>query len=320
MTHVLVIGIPRSGTTWVGTLLGRTKDATYLEEPDNHLMYPFACRAKRALGCRFYPALGPGGGERDYERLWRAAFGLELHESHRFLEAPRRAIARALWTRVANEAIRRALLAQGGVPVGLRAAEALAVPEEADTPAQHVVVKSVFAPLSVDWIASRFPVSVVVVLRDVLNVLSSWVQLEWVGRRGDDMLDSLDPVVRDRLGARYAVPAPGRDAPLLARGAWLLAALTRELDEAAKQHPEWEVVRHEDLCRQPHDLFPALAARVGLEWTSDTSRLLDDLNRSGSGVSRARIASELPEVWRGRLRPHELRDIEPVLERFAVAG
>ena len=35
--RVLVAGLPRSGTTWVGEVLGRTAGARYLHEPDNHL-------------------------------------------------------------------------------------------------------------------------------------------------------------------------------------------------------------------------------------------------------------------------------------------
>ena len=38
--RVLVAGLPRSGTTWVGEVLGRTAGARYLHEPDNHLVRP----------------------------------------------------------------------------------------------------------------------------------------------------------------------------------------------------------------------------------------------------------------------------------------
>src|SRR5207237_10167784 len=75
--RVLVAGLPRSGTTWVGEVLGRTAGARYLHEPDNHLLRPEAWSAKRRLGP--YPELRPGGdvvsGEvGGYERLWARAF------------------------------------------------------------------------------------------------------------------------------------------------------------------------------------------------------------------------------------------------------
>ena len=45
--RILVAGLPRSGTTWVAEVLGRTAGARYLHEPDNHLVRPDAWWAKR---------------------------------------------------------------------------------------------------------------------------------------------------------------------------------------------------------------------------------------------------------------------------------
>ena len=34
MTRVLILGVPRSGTTWSGRALGATEHAAYVNEPD----------------------------------------------------------------------------------------------------------------------------------------------------------------------------------------------------------------------------------------------------------------------------------------------
>ncbi len=70
--RVLVAGIPRSGTTWVGRVLGQARGACYVHEPDNHLVRPQAWWVKRRLGA--YPRLLPGQPAPDYERLFRVAF------------------------------------------------------------------------------------------------------------------------------------------------------------------------------------------------------------------------------------------------------
>lgn len=70
--RVLVAGIPRSGTTWVGRVLGQADGACYVHEPDNHLVRPEAWWAKRRLGA--FPRLLPGQPAPDYERLFRVAF------------------------------------------------------------------------------------------------------------------------------------------------------------------------------------------------------------------------------------------------------
>ena len=320
---VLVAGVPRSGTTWVATLLGATRDASYFEEPDNHFTYPFAFRAKRGLPGRFYPALEPGQGASDYERLWSAAFRLDetWRQAGRALpERMRRSLARAAWSSVATQQIRGALLHPDRAGFALRVAQALAVPERPRPDSRHLIVKSVLCPLSLEWIVARFPLQVVVVLRDVRNVLSSWIQLEWVGRSGDDMLDSLDPGIQERLAGRYGIPPPARGASPVVRGTWLLGMLTLALEDAARRHPDWHVVRHEELCRSPHAAFRQLAATIGLEWTVDTDELLDELNRTGKGMQRVRVASELPEVWRSRLGPEQAREIAATLERFPLGA
>jgi hypothetical protein len=299
---VLVAGVPRSGTTWGATLLGATTDASYFEEPDNHFTYPFAFRAKRGLAGRFYPALEPAQEASDYERLWSAAFRLDetWRQAGRALPARmRRSLARAAWSSIGTQQIRGALLHPDRAGLALRVAQALAVPERPRPDSRHLIVKSVLCPLSLEWIATRFPLQVVVVLRDVRNVLSSWIQLEWV---------------------RYGIPAPARGASPVVRGTWLLGMLTLTLEDAARRHPDWHVVRHEELCRSPHAAFRQLAATIGLEWTVDTDDLLDELNRMGRGMQRVRVASELPEVWRSRLGPEQAREIAATLERFPLGA
>lgn len=319
MSRILVVGVPRSGTTWVATILGETRDAVYVEEPDNHLTHPFAFRAKHRLPGGFYTTLRPDDDPVDYAALWTAALGFSDHGAPpRPWTAMRRTLAVALWRSVRNEDIRRAFSDPDAVTTKLRIAGALAIPAGPPGNAHTVVAKSVYAALSVEWIATRFPVQVVIVERDLLNALSSWVALRWVGTPGDDMLDSLDPLVRDRLAAEHGVdPPPPGSSPLL-RGTWLLGVLTLALRAAARRHPEWAIVRHEELCLDPGDKLRALAGTLGLEWATRTDRLLADLDRPGSGIERVRSTAQLPEIWRSRLSPDQLEEIAPLLERFAL--
>jgi hypothetical protein len=72
--RILVIGPPRSGTTWVEQVLGRATSARVVHEPDNETCNPFALRAKTPLG-RF-PVLAPGDiAPPAYVDLWGRAFG-----------------------------------------------------------------------------------------------------------------------------------------------------------------------------------------------------------------------------------------------------
>ena len=67
---LLIVGVPRSGTTWTGRVLGRTEGAVYVNEPDG-FRDPFAFRVMLARGEN--PIVGVGESASDYERLWRGA-------------------------------------------------------------------------------------------------------------------------------------------------------------------------------------------------------------------------------------------------------
>lgn len=312
MKRVLVVGVPRSGTSWVGEVLASTPGATYLSEPDNHGYRPFALRAKLGVPGRFYPAPRPDDEPLDYLRLWRAAFGFE----HPVVgeRARKKATARLLRTSSASD-VHRLLATPSELPVAARLAVALAVPERPAGTGDVLVVKSVHAPLALEWIAARFPVEVLVVFRRPLNVLSSWLELGWVG---DAPASELDPRVAADVSAALGAPPLDPSLSRLAEAAWLIGMLSTALLTAAARNPAWHSVSHEGLCESPHDRFAATAGRLGLHWGDTSAAVLDRLDRPGRGYETTRVAATVPDAWRSRLSPAQAAEATAVLNRFPV--
>lgn len=297
--RVLVAGLPRSGTTWVGEVLGRTAGARYLHEPDNHLVRPDAWWAKRRLGP--YPELGPGddagspdspgsSDSRDYERLWARAFagGPPSSALYAGLRILQRAGAPGTSGRLASRC--RARPAPG-----------------------PLVVKSVHSARALEWVADRFAPAVVVVERHPFGVIASWRKLGW-----DDFLDT------DRAALRYSATVLGVDpppagAPWLERAAWHYGLLNSYLERARRRHPHWLVVRHETLCAGPEAAFPRLCARLGLTFTREAARFLAASNRPGDGYSTNRLWREQVDGGRRRLTPTEQALVLATLDRFTGA-
>ncbi|MGH9000682.1 MAG: hypothetical protein ACRDY7_14985 [Acidimicrobiia bacterium] len=299
--RVLVAGIPRSGTTWLGKALGAT-GAGYVHEPDNHLQVPQAWCAKQGLGS--YPALDPGTAAPEYERLWEAAFGGGQRTGLRYNSA-------RLMHRAVPRAGRRSLHGAGGSPAAgtLRLAGTLA---RSAPPQQRsrVVVKSVFCARSIEWLADRFSPSVVVIERHPFAVIASWGVLGW-----DGFLDE-DPSAVLQCAERFGVVAPAPGATWIERAAWHYGFLTRMLRSAAVRHPEWVVVSHETLCADPLAAFPPLARRLGLDWTPAAVDFLLASNRRGKGYSTRRVWSEEVDGWRTRLHPDDQDLVAEILGRF----
>lgn len=301
MSRLLIVGVPRSGTTWIGQTLGHTEGAVYVNEPDGD-HDPFAFRARR--GHLIAPALAPGDAAPDYARLWAGAFA-----GGRPPRALRARVARRLYASTPLADRWEAWLG-GPVSVRLRLAAALALPREAIPEAEHVVVKSVRSELSVEWIAARFSPTVLVVERNPLNVLSSWVELGYVR----------DPREAAAVGAhartRWGIDPPGAGEPALVHQAFTYATLTAALRDAALHHADWITAYHEDLCTDSVARFRELAARLGLGWGDTAEEFLADSNREGSGYRTQRRTEDQPDRWRERLAPEQVETIRATLARF----
>ena len=123
MSALLIAGVPRSGTTWIGRALGHTEDTVYVNEPDG-FRDPFAFRVMLARGEN--PMLDPGDAAPDIEALWAGALA-----GGRPAGTVRDRMARALYERTPLDD-RREARAAGRASGELALAARLAVPRVAE--------------------------------------------------------------------------------------------------------------------------------------------------------------------------------------------
>jgi hypothetical protein len=301
MPAVLLAGVPRSGTTWIGRTLGHTERAAYVNEPDG-FRDPFAFRVMLTYGEN--PVLAPGAPARDLERLWAGALA-----GGRPAGSPRDRMARFLYDRTPLDE-RRSTRARGRAAGRLRLVTLFAAPRAAAPDAEHVVVKSVQCALALEWIAARFQPRILVVERNPFNVLASWNELGYV--RSPHELATMAAYAREHWG----IEPPGADAPHLATQAFSYGVQTSALRDAAARHPEWLQARHEDLCIDSATRFHALAAELGLDWNDAAERFLSESDRDGTPYRTLRRTEEQPDRWRERLDAEQVATIRDTLAGF----
>jgi hypothetical protein len=289
----------------VAQVLSHASGVSYVSEPDNESFNPFALKAKFGLG-RF-PVLEDGDrAPENYELLWERVFAGFQHSRVpqvvvQQLNRGKRAM-RELWHAMCAPRPR--------LSVRLRLLTSWARPPSSRVDGR-VLVKSVYAPLAVEWLGERFRPDVVVVRRHPMNVVASWTELGW---GGCELVNN--PTVRRRFGERWGLPELGAETSALERVSWEVGLFTSALEAAADRHPEWTVASHESLCLEPEDGFQRMYDQLGFEWTDQTDQFLDLSNRSGVGYSTFRVASEQPERWRQRLTPEQVKEAWSVLSRF----
>jgi hypothetical protein len=75
---LLLVGVPRSGSTWLAEVLACATERTLVMEPDDAYRWPEALQAKRGLGD--YPTAPMARSSASFKELWRLA----LKEPSRF--------------------------------------------------------------------------------------------------------------------------------------------------------------------------------------------------------------------------------------------
>jgi hypothetical protein len=303
---VVIVGVPRSGTSWTMRALGHADRATTILEPDSEDKWPAAIHAKHRLGR--YPVLRPGDQAPAYRRLW--SWALDGAD-----EPPRSVLARHILGPGAEDRIYDGRLD----PVTWLASTLARDPGRRRSTgrpdgAPRIVAKSIHAQLAIEWIAGQFDIDVVLLLRHPANVLASWMEINLK----DSHYSTLEhhPDIRARYVEPWGVPPPGPDP--VERMSWMIALLLAAIEDVSTRHPDWPIRTHEQLCADPAGEFRRLSADVGLVWGERAEDFLVQHNTPGSGFAVKRVASELPDSWRRRLDDHQVATLRRVLGWFPV--
>ncbi|MEX1009465.1 MAG: hypothetical protein WD271_16730 [Acidimicrobiia bacterium] len=306
--RILVVGVERSGTSWVGGTLRSTPGAGFVGEPDHPELNPFAVRAVEGLGS--HPVIARDEpGPAAYRKLWDAAFGAVP----RYARGQGR-ISRAIF-RSAERDDRLAVChpEHPRVAPRLRIASALAVPKHVTGHMRTRVVKSVRVHFALDWLRANWNPTVVVCRRHPLDVVASALAVDI-----PPGLDWLAPAARAQAMERFGVAEPST-VDLLTCMAWRTGLLMSVLDEHVRRHPELHVADHENLCGAPVERMRELVTSIGLEWTQDSEDFVIERDRPGTGFQVSRVASEQPGKWRTRLSADDARTAARVLAQFPIS-
>ncbi len=180
----------------------------------------------------------------------------------------------------------------------------------------RVIAKSIHAQLALEWLTSEFDVEVLVLLRHPANVLASWMEVKLKDSRNPTL--ETRPEIRHRYIEPWGVPLPGPDP--VERMSWRIGLLTAALEEAAARHPGWHVRIHETLCLDPVAEFEQLYRDLGLRWTGETAKYLNDHDAPGEGFRVIRVASEQADSWKRRLDDDQLATLRRVLDWFPISS
>ncbi len=307
--RVLVLGPARSGSTWVGNVLGRARGASYVHEPDDPVANALALRAYAGTGRHAvteWPTAGPPAAGALFDAAFAATDpgppGLRARVVGRLMGGATRDEIHAVLDDGAPQWTGR-----------LRTAAALARPHGYGAASHARVVKTVRAIGLADWLVDRYQPRVVITRRDPLEIVGSRLALGFVPQFA-------------RIGSHvWGVPvsAEARTAALdgsaVERTAFLVGVQLSALAQLVVRRPECVIADHGELCAAPEPALRRVVHAVGLEWTDETGAFANRSNAPGSAFETARAASDEPGKWRQRLSESDRATTARVLDAFPDA-
>jgi hypothetical protein len=257
---LLVTGLPRTGTSWVGKMLEASGEVVYVNEPMNPQHPPG--HSPGVLDARVTHRFQYISDEDDAP--WRRAFEHTLALKYQFRAEVRR-------NRSAYDLARMAKYGTAFTAGRLRGRRAML-----DDP---------FAIFSTGWLSQNMGCESVVLVRDPVSFVGSWRALDW-SIHFHELLEQ-PALVRDHLGPyvdrmRSLVGSPD----WLARTCLLWEATYDVVDRAFRDLPGVHLVRYESLVQDPMGGFADLYRRLGLTWSGDAERRVREATTEKAGAEQ----------------------------------
>lgn len=280
---ILVTGAHRSGTTWVGKMLALAPGVAYIHEP-------------------FNPRMPAGLSPAPFDRYFTV---VTAENEERYLAGLERTIGfRYAVSAQLREPRRPADLARAGrdfvrvLPPRLSGARPL--------------VKDPIALLSAEWLADRFGMEVVVLVRHPAAFAASLGRLGWSHDFGSFVVDGQVPEIVRRYEPEIREQADRPGDPL-AQASLLWRILYGAVEGYRERHPEWTYLRHEDASLDPPPTFERLYDRLGLELTPRARREIERATNTSDNPEELRSPHDVKLAsaaslgrWRKQLAPEEI--------------
>ncbi len=294
LTPILVTGTHRSGTTWVGQMLAADALTAYISEPLNVLHRPGVFHAKVAHWYQYVCE--------DNESEYLPAFKELLEFDYRLWDEIRSLRSRKDFLRLGRDF----WIFYNGLMRG-----------------QRTLLKDPFAVFSTPWFAKRLNCKVVITVRHPAAFASSLKRLNWPF----DFQHLLDQplLMRDHLELYREEMECIQAEDVIGQAALLWKLIYHSVHTTRKLHPEFIIVRHEDLSLDPVGGYRELYSSLGLEFSPRVEKAI--LNSSSSEnpveLSRKKVhgfkldSRANVNNWKKRMTSEEIERIREITAEVA---
>ena len=294
LNPILVTGTHRSGTTWVGKMLAADAMTAYISEPLNVLHRPGVFHTKVECWYQYICE--------ENENKFLPAFRELLEFDYNLWDEIRSLRSRKDFLRMGRDF----LIFYNGLMRG-----------------QRVLLKDPFAVFSTPWFAKKLNCKVVITIRHPAAFASSLQRLNWPFDFQDLLNQPL--LMRDHLEADRDQMQSMKVDDVIGQAALLWKLIYRSVHAACEQNPDFILVRHEDLSRDPIPGYRDLYQSLDMDFTPRVEKFI--LNSSSSENPKESSRTKVHgfkldsraniDIWKKRLTAEDIDRVHEITEEIS---
>jgi hypothetical protein len=297
---ILVTGVPRSGTTFVGTILSLPKEVDYIHEPFNPM-----CGIPEVD--KWYRYIGSTLDTKDmqqYHKITESIFNYNFTLKN---NVP----SRDFWLRQ----ITKQLVGSRG-PFCLRLAKLN--PFHTST-----IIKDPIASLLSEYLYLHYRVKPVIIIKHPTSFIASLKRVNFWPT--PTKLKGQPHLIEDHFSEEPSFLNQEWSNPMLAAAAFWRIIYKVLLNQASK-YPDWEIITHEKLCEEPTVVFHNLYKTLDLPWSESIKNKIEKRTQGNysaeakKGVVQdfQRNSSDIFKLRRDSLSLEERKAIFEIVEDVAL--
>ena len=295
-TPILVTGMHRSGTTWVGKMLAANQDVAYISEPLNVNHRPGVFQAPTQY---WYMYINQNN-QQDFLPAFQDTIAFRYHFFNEFQ-------AIGSWKGFFRM-MRDGISFLNARILGKRA-----------------LIKDPFAIFSTPWFTKRLDCQVVIIVRHPAAVINSMNRLGWRFDFSD--LLAQEELMRDWLSPfqREIESMLDKSSDIISQGSLLWKMIYHVVAQFQEMNLGLQIYRHEDLSKNPLDSFQDIYRKIDLRFTKIVGKTIldysnsDNPNQLSQGHTHSvRLNSQANlKSWKKHLDRGEIQRIRAITEETA---